>query len=175
MSRSEAEQLAVKIEAHLMGPGYSKPLGLRHSDWLLVIDSLRSASAPQPVTIGADAAGVGSSADLPRPATQRSKHDWKCVSPGEYDTTYRCKRCGKEWMESADNPDSVCPKFGCTAPLSEKPAIPEGWMLVGGDNATRQVAWIDEQARFVGIIIGGNRYLARLPVAPSRDGNKESK
>lgn len=40
-------------------------------------------------------------------------HDWVCVSPGEYDSTYKCKRCGDSWTESIDNPDTALPRHGC--------------------------------------------------------------
>lgn len=41
-------------------------------------------------------------------------HDWKCVSPGEYDTLYECAKCGARHMEQADRLGSERPKFGCT-------------------------------------------------------------
>lgn len=40
-------------------------------------------------------------------------HEWQCVSPGEYDSTYRCGRCGLVHTESADNPESRLPESGC--------------------------------------------------------------
>lgn len=41
-------------------------------------------------------------------------HDWKCVSPGEYDSLYECRRCGARHMEQADRLGSDRPQFGCT-------------------------------------------------------------
>ena len=34
-----------------------------------------------------------------------SNHDWDCF--------YKCKRCGIEYMESIDNPNSGLPEKGC--------------------------------------------------------------
>ena len=45
-----------------------------------------------------------------RPITH---HDWKCISPGVYDCQYKCKKCGKVLMESADDPTSARPESGC--------------------------------------------------------------
>jgi hypothetical protein len=39
-------------------------------------------------------------------------HDWVCISPGEYDFLYECRRCKKRHVESIDNPDSALPKDG---------------------------------------------------------------
>lgn len=41
-------------------------------------------------------------------------HDWECVSPGEYDSLYECRRCGERHMEQADRLGSDRPRFGCT-------------------------------------------------------------
>ena len=41
-------------------------------------------------------------------------HDWKCISPGEYDSLYECRRCGAQHMEQADRLGSDRPRFGCT-------------------------------------------------------------
>lgn len=41
-------------------------------------------------------------------------HDWECISPGEYDSTYRCTRCRKRVVESIDNPATYKPVDGCT-------------------------------------------------------------
>lgn len=42
-----------------------------------------------------------------------SKHNWICISPGEYDSTYRCKKCLTFHTESIDDPHSKLPKRGC--------------------------------------------------------------
>ena len=42
-------------------------------------------------------------------------HEWECISPGMYDFTYECKKCGKFHCESADNPATALPEFGCSA------------------------------------------------------------
>lgn len=47
--------------------------------------------------------------------SDETKHVWSLVSPGEYDSTYECLRCGLKHMESADNPDSKVPQHGCEA------------------------------------------------------------
>lgn len=41
------------------------------------------------------------------------EHKWECISPGMYDFLYECSKCGKKHIESIDNPESVCPKYGC--------------------------------------------------------------
>lgn len=41
-------------------------------------------------------------------------HDWECISPGEYDSIYECRRCGERHMEQADRLGSDRPRFGCT-------------------------------------------------------------
>ena len=40
-------------------------------------------------------------------------HDWECVSPGEYDSLYECRKCGAQHMEQTDRLGSCCPRFGC--------------------------------------------------------------
>jgi hypothetical protein len=40
-------------------------------------------------------------------------HVWKCISPGEYDSTYECQKCGAKHIESIDNLDSKLPDSGC--------------------------------------------------------------
>ena len=41
-------------------------------------------------------------------------HNWVCISPGEYDSLYECRRCGARHMEQADRLGSDRPRFGCT-------------------------------------------------------------
>lgn len=41
------------------------------------------------------------------------KHNWKCISAGEYDTMYECQRCDETHLESIDNPESEPPITGC--------------------------------------------------------------
>jgi hypothetical protein len=48
-----------------------------------------------------------------------AKHEWKCISPGEYDFLYECSLCGSKHMESIDKPGSEPPLTGCT-PISNK-------------------------------------------------------
>jgi len=44
------------------------------------------------------------------------QHEWKCVSPGTYDTTYVCTQCGARNVEQIDNLlDTKNPEFGCSA------------------------------------------------------------
>ena len=43
------------------------------------------------------------------------RHEWECESLGEYDSLYRCSRCGRSHMESIDNPASSLPDAGCDA------------------------------------------------------------
>ena len=43
----------------------------------------------------------------------KEHHEWVCVSPGEYDFTYYCTKCGKFHTESIDNPDTELPVDGC--------------------------------------------------------------
>ena len=45
--------------------------------------------------------------------TTDNRHKWECVSPGEYDTTYRCSKCGALHTDQADDLSSVIPEFGC--------------------------------------------------------------
>lgn len=46
--------------------------------------------------------------------TTDNKHKWECISPGEYDTTYKCSACGALFTDQADDPNSLIPEFGCT-------------------------------------------------------------
>jgi len=48
----------------------------------------------------------------------RTAHDWECISPGEYDSLYECRKCGARHMEQADRLGSDRPRFGC--PLFEQ-------------------------------------------------------
>jgi len=41
------------------------------------------------------------------------RHDWKCTSPGMYDFTYVCQKCGATHTESIDNPETKLPERGC--------------------------------------------------------------
>ena len=44
------------------------------------------------------------------------QHEWKCASPGMYDTTYVCTRCGARNIEQMDNLlETKNPEFGCSA------------------------------------------------------------
>ena len=43
-----------------------------------------------------------------------NKHNWECISPGDYDTTYRCTKCGIDHTISVDNIASRLPEYGCT-------------------------------------------------------------
>ena len=47
------------------------------------------------------------------------EHDWVCINPG-YDSTYECQKCGARFTEICDNPQSVCPKTGCTIETAEE-------------------------------------------------------
>ena len=42
-----------------------------------------------------------------------TKHNWKCISPGEYDSLYECVKCGKQHMDSIDNPEHKFPDEDC--------------------------------------------------------------
>jgi hypothetical protein len=43
-----------------------------------------------------------------------NKHDWEVTSMGDYDDSYRCKKCGKENTEEADAMASTRnPVYGC--------------------------------------------------------------
>lgn len=50
----------------------------------------------------------------PKVGAGDTAHDWKCISPGEYDSLYECRRCGARHMEQADRLGSDRPRFGCT-------------------------------------------------------------
>lgn len=41
------------------------------------------------------------------------KHDWNCVSPGTFDSTYKCSKCGAVFTDQADAGIEV-PARGCT-------------------------------------------------------------
>ena len=55
--------------------------------------------------------------------TTDNRHKWECVSPGEYDTTYRCSKCGALHTDQADDLSSVIPEFGCSATTDRIDAI----------------------------------------------------
>lgn len=42
-----------------------------------------------------------------------NKHNWECISPGEYDSTYKCKKCGELYTLQSDNIESKLPEDGC--------------------------------------------------------------
>lgn len=50
------------------------------------------------------------------------RHRWECTSPGMYDFTYTCERCGQKHTESIDNPGSEPPVYGCSGRPSESNA-----------------------------------------------------
>lgn len=50
----------------------------------------------------------------PKVGADGTAHDWECISPGEYDSLYECRRCGARHMEQADRLGSDRPRFGCT-------------------------------------------------------------
>jgi len=49
------------------------------------------------------------------PPPDITKHYWKCISPGMYDSTYECTKCGRKFTDQADAGITVddCP-FPCT-------------------------------------------------------------
>lgn len=50
----------------------------------------------------------------------RNSHNWEVDSPGEYDTTYKCSKCGECHTESVDNPDKTkLPVSGCTGGVND--------------------------------------------------------
>ena len=48
------------------------------------------------------------------------EHQWKCISPGEYDFLYQCVKCKETHMESIDKPGSAPPLYGCTNSQTEE-------------------------------------------------------
>ena len=56
--------------------------------------------------------------------TTDNKHKWECISPGEYDTTYRCSKCGALHTDQADDPSSLIPEFGCPVSTDLKSKTP---------------------------------------------------
>lgn len=53
-------------------------------------------------------------AEKPKVGAGETAHNWACISPGEYDSLYECRRCGARHMEQADRLGSDRPQFGCT-------------------------------------------------------------
>lgn len=43
-----------------------------------------------------------------------NEHEWECISPGLYDSTYECQRCGQKHDESIDDLSTMKPTHGCT-------------------------------------------------------------
>ena len=41
-------------------------------------------------------------------------HDWTCISPGVFDSLYKCFRCSATHNESIDNPASNRSVYGCS-------------------------------------------------------------
>ena len=74
--------------------------------------------------------------------TTDNKHKWECISPGEYDTTYRCSKCGALHTDQADDPSSLIPEFGCPVSTDLKSMTVE---------ELREMEWrADEHADFSG-------------------------
>ena len=74
------------------------------------------------------------------------EHQWKCISPGEYDFLYECVICRETHMESIDNPDSERPVCGCKNPKTER----ERWvkMVINVmDKAPDNESWDDVMGR----------------------------
>lgn len=59
----------------------------------------------------------------PKVGADGTAHEWDCISPGEYDSLYECRRCGARHMEQLDRLGSDRPRFGCTynAPVQARP------------------------------------------------------
>lgn len=60
-----------------------------------------------------DFEGIKHPADIGTPNEKQAKHKWECISPGIYDSTYKCKRCGIRWIESIDALETTKPVHGC--------------------------------------------------------------
>lgn len=80
--------------------------------------------------------------------TSYSKHKWECISPGEYDTTYKCSACGALFTDQADDPNSLIPEFGCTVTTD-----------LSNKSVEELTSWFNEEATSVdGIIRLGLAY-----------------
>ena len=121
----------------------------------------QSASAPQPATIGADAAGAGGSADLPRPAADYAAKNPLGGPASMFEVMAERIRAGEDYA-------AVLADYGLR---SETPAIPAEHTTL-----MRHRFWQAFHAsKSVDSTQFQEAYTAMLAAAPSPDGNEENK